>query len=107
MLFRESEDLLVINTGRALHETLPIVNAIGGGRQRFIIVKHGSRIFDLDTQSDLSLDALDVGGEEQEALQSIAAIQRVIAWYLDEGEARLAHRFEFLNLVVDRVVTIL
>lgn len=74
-------DQLIINTGRSLADTQPLVPLINSPKLRFLVVEHGAVIFDVLQNEFVT---------RPESLASrLVPIQRFIHWYQESGKPLL------------------
>ena len=74
---RSAIDHLVINTGRSLDDTLPLVKAIGSKKLRYIVAEHGAIYHDMLTDR-----LIDPGGL---ITLKLDPIKQFISWYNTTG----------------------
>ncbi len=91
-------DLMCINTGRALADTVAIASEINDACMRFVIAEHGASVYDMAAQREI-----DVWSGEDNPFD---AIQRLLVWYRKTGLAQLEQEFgRSLNLL-DKVANL-
>ncbi len=95
-------DIVCINTGRALADTVAIADALNDPCVRFVIAEHGAVIFDLRTQRTVE------AWPEQD--NPFDAIRRFLDWYRTTGLGQLHHHInpsiELLNKEANLTLTI-
>lgn len=77
-------DLMAINTGRSLQDTLLLAASIDSKKLRFLVAEHGAVIFDLERQQSLDWNSTD-----SNPLETILAFME---WYKVDGHTVLTKR---------------
>lgn len=98
-----SLDMMILNTGRSVAATLPMVEAIGCAKLGYVLGEHGAAGFDLRRGREIDLAALARESGQVDlvsAYASLSEVLRLMDWYGSKGHARLCdgigHEVEIL-----------
>jgi hydroxymethylpyrimidine pyrophosphatase-like HAD family hydrolase len=96
-------DIMVINTGRSLEDTMMIVNAIRSTKLKYLIAEHGVVIFDVDNDQTLNWNSTRHAAKNKDPLEQILAF---IKWYKDTGCSVLADRLGTSLVINEKVANL-
>lgn len=78
----DNVDMMIINTGRALVDTLPVAHAIKSQKLTYIIAEHGAVIHDCSTNSLVEWNTTDDGSADP-----LIKVNALISWFNSDGQA--------------------
>ncbi|MFT7209992.1 MAG: HAD superfamily hydrolase (TIGR01484 family) [Granulosicoccus sp.] len=93
-------DLMVINTGRSLEDTMMLANAIQSTKLQYLIAEHGAVIFDVDNNQPLNWKSTRHTKDNKDPLEQILDFMQ---WYKETGFSVLADRLG-TSLIVDNKI---
>ena len=90
-------DLMVINTGRSLADTMMLADAIRSTKLQYLIAEHGAVIFDVNNDQPLKWNSTRHTTNNNDPLEQILAF---IQWFKETGFSVLTDRLG-TSLVID------
>ncbi|MFT4726365.1 MAG: hydroxymethylpyrimidine pyrophosphatase-like HAD family hydrolase [Granulosicoccus sp.] len=82
-------DLMVINTGRSLQDTMMLADAIKSSKLQYLIAEHGAVIFDIKNDQPLKWNSARHTTNSEDPLEQVLAF---IQWYKQTGFSVLADK---------------
>lgn len=96
-------DLMVVNTGRSLEETIILVDAIKSTKLKFLIAEHGAVIFDVDNDQPLKWNSTNHATKYSDSIEHILVFMQ---WYKETGHSLLIKKLGTDLAILDKVANL-